>query len=259
MILGGVVVPATPVLVPEVGRGRERDAVRTVAAYRRAARLVGGLDPDVLILILAGDAEQPTVWRPASGRLTRDFGRLDAPHLTHADAVDVELGEVLLQDGTRRRWRLCPDETVPEAALAALYFLAADAGMRVLPVSLPGGELGAASAVGADVGDAAAALGRRAVLAAVGELSARPARRAPGSRRSLVSPFDEHIVDRLAVGDTAALAQIEAVRRQEAGETLLAQLIAVTGALEGAVVAEILSYEAPFDAGFLVAFMRQRL
>ena len=49
-ILGAILTPHPPVLLPEVGRGREREIGATGQAMRAAAREVARWNPDVLIV-----------------------------------------------------------------------------------------------------------------------------------------------------------------------------------------------------------------
>ena len=59
-MLGAILTPHPPVLLPEVGRGREREIDATGQAMRTAAAEVAAWNPDVLIVssphtILYGD------------------------------------------------------------------------------------------------------------------------------------------------------------------------------------------------------------
>ena len=49
-MLGAILTPHPPVLLPEVGRGREREIAATGRAMRAAAEAVTGWSPDVLIV-----------------------------------------------------------------------------------------------------------------------------------------------------------------------------------------------------------------
>ncbi|HEY7295057.1 MAG TPA: AMMECR1 domain-containing protein, partial [Dehalococcoidia bacterium] len=60
MIVCGAILPHSAVLVPEVGRGRERPAFNTIAALRRAARTLAASDFDTL-LVLTPHGPRPPV------------------------------------------------------------------------------------------------------------------------------------------------------------------------------------------------------
>ena len=50
-IVGAVMVPHPPIILPEVGRGEEKKISETDRAYREAAELVGELTPETIVLI----------------------------------------------------------------------------------------------------------------------------------------------------------------------------------------------------------------
>src|SRR5215217_2126228 len=129
----GLVLPGSPVLVPEVGRGREREAVATLGACRRAGVLLRAAAPDVIVLILPADGGTTRVLVPAHDRLRRDFDRFDAPEIVRDDAVDRALIERFQQEETARHTTAVVSATLPEEALAPLYFLSGDA---TLPITV---------------------------------------------------------------------------------------------------------------------------
>ena len=49
-ILGAVIVPHPPLIIPTVGRGREQEVQSTIDAYRTAAKQVADWKPEVLII-----------------------------------------------------------------------------------------------------------------------------------------------------------------------------------------------------------------
>jgi len=49
-ILGSIIVPHPPLIIPAVGRGEERGIQATIDAYQKAARLVASWQPEVLIV-----------------------------------------------------------------------------------------------------------------------------------------------------------------------------------------------------------------
>lgn len=51
MILGGVVVPHPPLIIPDVGMGKEKEIQKTIDSYEEIAKGIGKLEPDTIILI----------------------------------------------------------------------------------------------------------------------------------------------------------------------------------------------------------------
>ena len=48
-ILGAVIVPHPPLIIPTVGRGREQEVQATIDAYRTAAKQVATWNPEVIM------------------------------------------------------------------------------------------------------------------------------------------------------------------------------------------------------------------
>ena len=252
-VVAGLVVPSTPVLVPEVGRGRERQAIQTIAAYRRAGRLVQEQAPDLLLLILPGERDLPAVWTSATGPMPRPFARFDAPELALADELDRHLAAALKQGRAGSGWQERAAAESPEAALAPLYFLAGRAGVPLLLVEVPTARLPAAAEAGVELAHALAGTPRRAVAVAVGELSNRLFPGAPGGFAANAAEFDRRVVGLLEAGDSESLLDTDDRERADSGETLLPQLVALARALRGSAQVEVLSYALPFGIGYLVA------
>ena len=49
-ILGSIILPHPPIIVPTVGRGQEREVQDTIDAYRAAAKQAAAWEPEVLIV-----------------------------------------------------------------------------------------------------------------------------------------------------------------------------------------------------------------
>ena len=50
-IVGAIMVPHPPIILPEVGRGEEKKIAVTDAAYRKAAQFVAELKPETIVLL----------------------------------------------------------------------------------------------------------------------------------------------------------------------------------------------------------------
>ena len=49
-VVGAVVVPHPPLIMPEVGRGEEKKIQTTIDAYREAMRRMADLKPDTVVI-----------------------------------------------------------------------------------------------------------------------------------------------------------------------------------------------------------------
>ena len=90
--LGAIVVPHQPLILPQVGRGGERQIAQTAEAYRRAAAFIVAAAPDTVILttphsILYQDYFHLSPGESAAG----DMARFVAPQVRLEVAYDAEL------------------------------------------------------------------------------------------------------------------------------------------------------------------------
>ena len=50
-VKGGIMVPHPPLIIPEVGRGREKEIQTTIDAYHSAARKLASWQPDTVVVL----------------------------------------------------------------------------------------------------------------------------------------------------------------------------------------------------------------
>ncbi len=186
-IVGGIMVPHPPLIVPEVGGGRESEIVKTSDAYRKAAAFAASLRPDSLIItsphtVMYGDYFHISPGTSASG----DLSRFGAPEVSIETDYDTELvagicslaGERGIHAGTLGE----RDPSLDHGTLVPLYFLRKafeDAGLindarprlRIVRIGLSGFSLSDHYRLGIAIKDAVEKLGRRAVFVASGDLS----------------------------------------------------------------------------------------
>ena len=103
-VVGAIMVPHPPIILPEVGRGEEKKIAATAAAYEQAAALVSELRPDTIVLasphsILYSDYFHISPGKAAKG----DMGQFRAPevkiHVEYDTAFAAELTKRCDQTG----------------------------------------------------------------------------------------------------------------------------------------------------------------
>ncbi|MBP3853875.1 MAG: AmmeMemoRadiSam system protein A, partial [Erysipelotrichaceae bacterium] len=74
MIVGAVMVPHPPLIVAEIGQGREQVVGQTIDAYHQAAKTLASWNPDTLIVISPHATMYKDYFQIAPGdRATGDF------------------------------------------------------------------------------------------------------------------------------------------------------------------------------------------
>ncbi|WP_449240804.1 AmmeMemoRadiSam system protein A [Desulfoscipio gibsoniae] len=259
--------PHPPVMVPEVGRGRDIEVANTKEALLELGRRINDSNADALVMISPhGTVFSDGIGINAVKELKGDLGRFGASGVRFTLANDLQLVRKIEETAGLRgitaagidndlAARLGVSTELDHGITAPLYFVRA-AGVRIPLVHvsmslLPFHEL---YSFGMAVRDAAAALGRKVAVLASGDLSHRLTPDAPAGYHPSGKDFDQRLADLVGTADVEGICGFDADLLANAGECGLRAIIMMLGALDGvAVNSEVLSYEGPFGVGYLVA------
>ena len=259
-ILGSVILPHPPIILPTVGRGREREIQATIDAYRAAAKQVADWAPEVLIVtsphtVMYADYFHISPGQGASG----DMSAFGAPRTRLAVRYDAELRRELVRQseeaGIRAGTLGEKDSTLDHGTLLPLYFLQ-EAGVDcpILRIGLSGFSPLEHYRLGQCIARAAETLGRRAVLVASGDLSHKLKDDGPYGYAPEGPVFDRRVTQAMADGDFLRFLTMDAALCDRAAECGLRSFQIMAGALDGlAVSPALLSYEGTFGVGYGVA------
>lgn len=259
-IVGAIIVPHPPIILPEVGHGREREIRSTVDAYRAAAKRVASWDPDSLIItsphtIAYADYFHFSPGKSGNGNMA-DFG---APGLKFHAEYDTEFRDEFirlakaagLSAGTLGE----RDSRLDHGVCVPLYFLR-EAGVTcpIVRLGLSGFSPLEHYRLGKCASEAAEALGRRAAFIASGDLSHKLKDDGPYGFAADGPVFDEQVTEAMASGDFLKFLTFDSGFCDRAAECGLRSFQIMAGALDGkAVKSELLSHEGPFGVGYAVA------
>lgn len=259
-MLGAVLTPHPPVLLPEVGKGREREISATGNAMRQAAEEVARWKPEVLIVssphtILYGDYFHIAPGSGAVGSMAA-FG---APQVRMEVPYDAPLREEIirraesagLQAGTLGQ----RDPSLDHGVLIPLYFLRkAGVTCPIVRMGLSGFSALDHYRLGQCVAQAVEALGRRAVFVASGDLSHKLKADGPYGFAPEGPVFDEAVTKAMASGNFLDFLTMDPSLCERAAECGLRSFQIMAGALDGlAVQPRLLSHEGTFGVGYGVA------
>src|SRR5947207_1827626 len=257
LVFAGIA-PHPPIMVPEVGR----DAIAEVRASidgmaELTRRLIDSQAETVVIISPHAPLEREAFIAYDGPQLHGDFANFRAPTAT----ANAELDDELLNEITRaaanehlivtriRGFDLDHGTAVP------LYFLQRY-GWHGKVVALGYNFLSNDDHVrfGQCIREAIQRLGRPAAFIASGDLSHRLKRDAPAGYYPNAHLFDEEVVDALRNCATQRIVEIDQELRRAAGECGYRSLLVAIGASGSPDEnCEVISYEAPFGVGYLVA------
>lgn len=195
------------------------------------------------------------VWEGES--LTGSMERFQAPEITIELNISTALAEAIVDVSDRmelpvgrlnKDWRLDRGVTVP-----SLFLIRKDE-TKVVPVSISMLGWDEHWLFGTAIAHAAQKTGEDVVIVASSNLSHRVTPGAPHGYSAAGAEFDERVRDAFERSRLGEMLDIPQELCREASECGFAPLLVLGGAFDGkAVKGRVLSYEAPFGIGYLVA------
>lgn len=260
--------PHPPIIVPGVGRGRERDAQATIDGVRDVTRKIREAGRVETILLLsphqrwAHGALAVNTARTISGSLAH-FGARDASFELSAPLESIEaLTSHARERGARVVAHDDPDLSSDQGSTVPLYFLRDELGElpEVILASPIGLDRAASCALGRAIADFDC--GRDWGLLASGDLSHRLV---PGGSNGY-SPsgqvFDDAVVESIKNITTAPVMALTEDEIDAAGECGMRSALVMIGMLEALGMksgdAVVSSYEGPYGVGYCTALCRTR-
>ena len=250
--------PHPPIIIPEVGKGREQEAAITLKGVEKlCSRLAGytAAKPDVLLVLSPHQPYAPgSVFFNDAERLQGSLSPFGAPGValdlhTSADMLQA-LAAHLAAHGISVETGTAGDLTRDHGALVPLRFLASCFSGELPPVLL-GSPIGLYPQEALQFGKALASFepGLRCALLASGDLSHRLKAEGPGGYHPDGAVLDDAVIRALRTADPSLLLQLSPQTLHNAGECGLRSVLTLLG-LSGGKGIEVLSYEGPFGVGY---------
>lgn len=259
-VCGAYLMPHPPLIIPEVGRGRERGIQATIDACEEVGRRIAALAPQTIVI----SSPHATLYRDyfhiSPGRRARgSFAAYGAPQAAYEARYDEEFANALataceragISGGTDYE----RDARLDHGTMIALHFIQKYlSDFEVVRVGLSGFNVAEHYRFGMAVQATASMLGRRIVYLASGDLSHKLKEDGPYGFAPEGPEFDERIAHDLATGDLVDVLAIDPSLAERAAECGLRSLQMMVGALDRTTVhCELLSHEGPFGVGYGVA------
>jgi AmmeMemoRadiSam system protein A/AmmeMemoRadiSam system protein B len=257
LVFAGIA-PHPPIMVPEVGGEASVEVRRSIEAMAEFTERVIRSGAETIVMISPhARLEQQSFVAYDGPKLYADFANFRAPNAT----VHAELDDELLREITR----FAADEGLATSRIAGLdldhgtavplYFLQRY-GWHGQLVALGYSYLSNADHVrfGHCIRRAIDSIGKPIAFVASGDLSHRLTREAPAGFNPQAHLFDEEVVDAIENCATQRIIDLDPELRRLAGECgYRSMLVAVGVVQELEASCEVISYEAPFGVGYLVA------
>lgn len=259
-ILGAVIFPHPPVILPEVGHGREKEIQATSNAFSTAAKQVAAWNPDVLILASPHTISYADYFHISPGKGgDGDMSAFGAPQVRiHADYDEDMRTELICQAegaGLAAGTLGERDPALDHGVCIPLYFLRqAGVDCPIVRIGLSGFSPLEHYRLGQCAARAAQTLGRRAVFVASGDLSHKLKEDGPYGFSPDGPAFDEQVITAMADGDFLRFLTFDPGFCDRAAECGLRSFQIMAGALDAlSIESKLLYHEGTFGVGYAVA------
>ena len=252
--------PHPPLIVREVGRGREREVQRTIDALEKVAADVAAHRPETVLLMATHGPLNPGAFVLLTATEAQgDFARWGAPDVSLRFDIDRALVAAIREEAEQAELPLDPvarwDDGLDWSVTVPLYYLRR--GMAAAPLTPMNVSFLSARKhfqLGQAVRRAIDRIGRRAVIVASADLSHRLSEDGPYGFDPAGPELDRRVREAVASWDVDALLTMDEAFRERAGDDAVPSISFLMGALDGLRVRpRVLSYEGPFGVGYMVA------
>lgn len=257
-------VPHPPLIIPQVGQGREKAIQATIDAYDAVGKAIAQDAPDTVVISsphapLYGDYLQISTGEGAYG----SFASFGAPQVTASIDYDQEMVSTLCNAAQAAGLAAgplgCQNPELDHATLIPVYFIqkhwpANKPAPRYVRLSLSGLSPKDHYRLGELVRQAAQELDRSMVFVASGDLSHKLADEGPYGFAPEGPEFDALVCESFESADFLRLLLVSPDFAERAGECGLRSFQIMAGALDATPLdASLMSYEGPYGVGYAVA------
>ena len=262
-VVGAVMVPHPPIILPEVGRGKEKKISETDRAYREAAEFVRELAPETIVLISPHSVMYADYIHISPGKNARgDMRRFRAPQVSIRVVYDSAFAEALEKTATQADFPAGTqgerDPELDHGTMIPLYYVNQYyRDYQLVRIGLSGLPLTDHYRLGQMIGQTADSLGRRIVVIGSGDLSHKLRKDGPYGLSKEGPAYDERIMDVMGRAAFDELFDFDEAFCNKAAECGHRSFCMMAGALDGLELeTRKLSHEGSFGVGYGVCTYR---
>ena len=268
MITGAFIFPHPPIMVPEIGKGSQREAGATLAALEKAAGEIERLGPSTIVLTTPhGPVFQDFIHINIKQTLSGDLKRFNAPDVKLGFENNLQLAGSIMRIANTEgipcggldellvsKYKI--SDELDHGAMIPLYFIAKKyEHFKLLHISIAGLPFKDLYRFGSCISRAVELHSDESVVfIASGDLSHKLKEDGPYGFNKNGPEFDRRLLKNFSAPDPEALLQYDEDFLESAGECGMRSFIMMFGALDGRKIeSSVYSYEGPFGVGYAVA------
>ncbi len=238
-VLAGFMVPHPPMIVPEIGKGSEKQITKTIEAYEKVADEIAALKPEVIIIssphsVMYADYFHISPGNHAKGSF-RDFR---APEVSFEEDYDKELVDMICEKAKENDFPCGTlgqrDPSLDHGTMVPLWFIRKKyQGGKIIRIGLSGLSLSDHYRLGMMIGECVGKLNRRAVYVASGDLSHKLQEYGPYGFAKEGPEYDERIMDVCSRASFGELFEFDETFLDKAAECGHRSFVIMAGVFDG--------------------------
>ena len=256
-IRAAYMVPHPPLIVPEVGKGGEKEIIETTKAYERVAKEIAAIAPDTIVItsphsVMYGDYFHVS---PGAGAVG-SFANFGAPKVSFSETYDAEFVFELGEYWQSHRFPVGTlgekDKALDHGTMVPLYFIRKYyQGGNIVRIGLSGLPLADHYRLGMYIRQVAEDLGRNTVIVASGDLSHKLKDYGPYGFDPAGPVYDEKIMKAAEECDFGGMLEFDPAFLDKAAECGHRSFVIMAGAFDGLdVKSEVLSHQDVTGVGY---------
>lgn len=256
-IAAAFMVPHPPLIIPQIGKGQEQNIRQTIESYQEVAHRIGRLQPETIVLISPHQIMYADYFHISPGAKAKgDFGRFRADQVKIEVSYDTDFVKKLCFVADKHNLPAGilgeRDPSLDHGTMVPLYFVEQYwKDYRLVRIGLSGLPLTTHYELGVAIQETAAALNRKTVVIASGDLSHKLKEEGPYGYQKEGPEYDSRIMSVMEKGAFGQLLEFSEDFCNKAAECGHRSFTIMAGALDGTdIEAQRLSYEGPFGVGY---------
>ncbi len=253
-VVYGAIMPHPPILIPEIGKKRIKDANNSKKGLEEISRRLKAKDFETVIVITPhGQVGQVSVPVYTSHIFEGSFSAFGLNKPIFSFKGDPPLGLAIAKDCDTAT--ICPETLLDHGVLVPMYYpQAAGLKKKLLPIAIAFLPLRKLFEFGQSLARTVARLDKNVAIIASADMSHRLTTDAPSGYSPKGKEFDDKLVELVKNYDVNGILDFDLALAEEAGQDALWSIAILLGVLDGLKVKhEVLSYEGPFGVGYMTA------
>lgn len=249
-------VPHPPMIISEIGGGREKSIQRTIDSYIKISKEIAEIKPDTIIISSPHTVLYSDYFHLSSNEIIRgDFSRFGASNVFFTENVDLALVNKISSIGAANSFPtglLDDEQELDHGSMIPLYFIRKYyTDFKVVIVGLSGLPFSKHYEMGQIIKKAVDDLDRKVVFVASGDLSHKLQSYGPYGFVDEGPIYDERIMNIMGEAKFLELLEFDSTIREKASECGHRSFIIMAGALDGKdLQTEVFSHEDITGVGY---------